>query len=170
MCLPVFYYGKETGGAKMANGRVRVTKEFVWDCAHMLAEHEGSCKNLHGHTYRMEVTVERNDEEPQVLAGGPASGMVVDFSELSSIVKHVIVAPIDHSFVYWTNTPSMAEIALRALLEEHDMKIYPFPYRPTAENMCKWFWEEIQDNLPWTLKLVRIRIWETPTSYAEVNL
>ena len=77
---------------------VTVTKEVTFDCAHMLDGHEGLCRNLHGHTYKVQVTARRSGGF--LISKGPAKGMVLDFSALKGIMQAHIVEPFDHAFVY----------------------------------------------------------------------
>ena len=120
-----------------------VLKEFEFDAAHYLPGHDGKCQNLHGHTYQLEVTVGR----PELVPGGSSEGMVIDFSNLKSIVSTLVVDPLDHQ-------------CLNELL----------PYRPTAENMVNHFFDVLAPVIEgYGAELVRIRLWESPDSYAEVS-
>ena len=112
---------------------MHVCKSFTFDAAHYLPAHTGKCRNLHGHTYRLEIEISGDD-----LPGG----MVMDFGDLKQIVGP-LVDTLDHRFLN---------------------EIIPVP---TAENMVRWFWSKIEPDLPRTVALERIRVWETPTSYAE---
>lgn len=146
------------------------TKEFTWDMAHMLCGHQGLCKNLHGHTYKMEVTVCLKNGLVQE-GRGPAEGMVVDFKEVSTIVKSLIVEPLDHATMIYYGTTDEFEKELGALLSKYEKKCYLVDYRPTAENMAIMFLHQINKALVEQEKpylAVKIRLYETPTSYAEV--
>lgn len=168
---------KEAYGVNYNNVNLTVTKEFTWDMAHMLAGHEGLCKNLHGHTYKMHVTVTRigtnESGTPWVRKEGPAEGMVVDFKELKEVVEKLIVHPLDHCFMFWQHSSDMCEHELCEVLSRHGKKIAWVEYRPTAENMVADFFsriqaETVQLNLPWTV--TRVQVWETPTSYASFGM
>lgn len=153
----------------MDNFIVASTKEFTWDCAHMLEDHQGLCKNLHGHTYKMEVTVAQ--ENGDLIPTGPSRGMVVDFKDLKEIVKKIIVDPLDHACMVNEISKDPFEVELGKLLEAHGRKIYYVDYRPTAENMAINFMDKINHELgimqaPYMV--AKIRVYETPTSYAEV--
>jgi 6-pyruvoyltetrahydropterin/6-carboxytetrahydropterin synthase len=114
-------------------------KEFTFDAAHRLDNHEGNCKNLHGHTYKLHVGVYGPIiNEP----GAPDDGMVLDFAELKSIVKTEIIDKLDHQFIN--------EI---------------LPFRPTAENMAVWMVQVLRKA---GLPLKFIRLYETPTSCVEI--
>lgn len=156
-----------------------ITKEYTWDCAHMLANHEGLCKNIHGHTYKMEVTVARiNNDEDKYNAvitdsGHPAEGMVTDFKHLKEIVKGEIVDKLDHAMIINMYSADPCEQEVYKLLEKYGKKIYPVCYRPTAENMAMSFARKIdymlrEKNLG--LTVLKVRLYETPTSYADYIL
>lgn len=66
---------------------MQVSKEFTFDAAHFLTKYHGKCENLHGHTYRLRVTVEGEIQE---------DGMVVDFLEVKALVKEKILGKFDH--------------------------------------------------------------------------
>lgn len=71
------------------------TKIFTFDSSHMLDGHDGKCQNLHGHTYSPEITVAGS-----LIESGAKAGMVMDFSDLKSIVKQSVIDPFDHAFIY----------------------------------------------------------------------
>lgn len=153
--------------------KVVATKIFSFDMAHRLPGHEGLCKNIHGHTYKLEVTVSR-DTPSGIISGGPSEGMVIDFQALSGLVKTSIVDKLDHACIIYPE--EQFDIDMLKLMEKHDMKVVELGYRPTAELMARNFFEllvkkisksdvpEIRD-----LTVVKIRLWETPTAYAEVT-
>lgn len=150
--------------------KVTATKEFKWDCAHVLAGHEGACQNLHGHTYLMEVTVGATDGG--VIPTGASAGMVMDFKDLKDIVNEQIVDKYDHALVVNVDSSDEFEKALYHLARKHDKKLVEIDYRPTAEQMAVHFLRELNnlalsENALW--EITRIRLWETPTSYAEVT-
>ena len=110
-----------------------VTKSFSFDSAHQLPWHPGKCRNLHGHTYRLDVSI-----------AGPLneSGIVVDFDDISSVVKRSIIERFDHQ-----------------LLNDH------FP-NPTAEIVALEFSKLLEAE---GLEVQRLTLWETPTSSATVE-
>ena len=149
--------------------KVTVVKEFTWDMAHMLAGHEGLCKNLHGHTYRMQVEVSRLDGG-SVGKNGNTQGMVVDFKVLKDLVKSKIVKPLDHAFMYWKDSTDEVEHEIARLLKKNEKKVVEVSYRPTAEEMALNFYDELSKELEGCgLELCSVKIWETPTSFAEVK-
>ena len=130
------------------------TKTVKFDAAHVLTNHEGLCKNLHGHTYRVDVSVTQ--------AEGDASDMVIDFKDLKRIASEVICERFDHAFVY--NTESEGEREIAAVVERYGMRTVAIPFRSTAENLAKLFYGELKARIP---GLSAVKVWETADSSAE---
>ena len=109
-----------------------LSKEFTFDAAHNLVNYHGKCEKLHGHTYKLKV----------VLEGTPDSeGMIMDFCELSSIVKESVISRLDHSYI-------------------NDLIA-----QPSAENIAVWIWHEIEDKVKReNCNLYEVHVWETATS------
>ena len=126
--------------------------------AHALFGYDGLCKNIHGHSYRLWVTVIGNvlDEENHVK-----NGMVLDFSLLKKIVKPEIVDKYDHSLVLNANSPH-ANIDFSAF-----EKVFLLPYQPTSENLVYDFVQVIKEKLPKNVDLHKVILSETANSYAE---
>jgi len=118
--------------------RTTITKILTFDAAHSLPDHEGKCRNIHGHTYTVEVTVAGGLQE-----SGPATAMVMDFADLRDAVERLVVDRLDHEYL-------------------NDV----VDFVPTAEAVAGWVFSTlVEAGLP----VVRVRLWETPTSYAEVT-
>jgi 6-pyruvoyltetrahydropterin/6-carboxytetrahydropterin synthase len=131
-----------------------VTKTVRFDAAHVLTNHEGLCKNLHGHTYRVDVSVSCGDGMP--------GDMVMDFKELKRLANETICERFDHAFMYNTASPGETEIA--AVVERNGMRTVPIPFRSTAENLAKLFFTELEKKIA---GLSSVRVWETQDSSAE---
>ena len=131
-----------------------VTKTVKFDAAHILTNHQGLCKNLHGHTYRVDVSVAQAD--------GAGGDMVIDFKELKRIASEVVCERFDHAFIYNTESPGESEIA--AVVEKNGMRVVPIPFRSTAENLAKLFFDELKVRIP---GLFSVKVWETADSCAE---
>lgn len=148
------------------NRRIRATKEVVFDCAHMLAGHRGLCKNVHGHTYKVQVDVSTAELIPE----GSSEGMVMDFKDLKNIINAQIVDQFDHAFVTWSDTPYEEERAIAAVIAEQGCKVVYTCYRPSAENMAYYFYQGLQEEIDsftkGAIKVDAVRVWETPTSFA----
>ncbi len=157
---------------------ITATKEFKWSMAHMLDGHMELCKNLHGHNYKMEVTValdekQYEDNRTGLILNGPAAGMVMDFKMLKHIVNNVLIDKLDHATMIYEKSNDEFEIQLACLLRQYHKKIYVVPYRPTAENMAKNFLTLLQAS-PLIeaigVKVIKIRIYETDSSYADATI
>ena len=135
---------------------LKVTKTVRFDAAHILTNHQGLCRNLHGHTYRVDVTVAQ--------APGDAQDMVVDFKDLKRVCEERILAKFDHAFIYDGSSPAEAEIA--AVLRRHDMRTVELPFRSTAENLARHFFGELRALMP---TVAAVKVWETPDSVAEYS-
>ncbi|WP_439259060.1 6-carboxytetrahydropterin synthase QueD [Lonepinella sp. BR2930] len=134
----------------------KVSKEFSFDMAHILDGHDGKCQNLHGHTYKLQVEVSGD-----LVANGAKKGMVIDFTDVKTVVKKAILDPMDHAFIY--DTTSQRECKIANLLNELDSKTFGIPMRTTAEEMARFIFNRLKNELP----ISAIRLWETPTSFCE---
>ena len=134
-----------------------VTKTVKFDAAHVLTNHQGLCKNLHGHTYRVDVSVAQNDDD-----GGD---MVIDFKDLKRIAEETVCARFDHAFIY--NTASEGEREIAEVVGRHGMRVAPIPFRSTAENLARLFYGELKRRVP---ALVAVKVWETANSCAEYRV
>jgi len=140
--------------------QIRVTKEFKFEAAHALLGYDGLCKNIHGHSYILYVTV---IGKPIENINDTKLGMVYDFGDLKFIVNNEIVKKFDHSIIL----NKRAETAnFEGLTEMFSRKHYT-EYQPTCENMVIDFVEKIKKHLPKEIKLYSVRLYETATSYAE---
>lgn len=110
-------------------------KEFRFEAAHKLPSHDGKCARLHGHSWRMVIVV-----QGQALQGnGSKAGMLVDYTEISDVVKPLVESKLDHHYL---NESTGLE-------------------NPTSEILARWMFDEIFDKLP---GLVAVQIDETCTS------
>ncbi|RCW93672.1 6-pyruvoyl trahydropterin synthase family protein [Winogradskyella arenosi] len=141
--------------------KIRITKQFSFETGHALYGYDGKCKNVHGHSYRLYVTV----------IGSPISdssnvkyGMVIDFGDLKKIVKEDIVDVFDHATVFNKNTP---HVELAKELADRDHNVLLVDYQPTSEMMVIDFADKIKKRLPDDIKLHSLRLSETASSYAE---
>ena len=139
---------------------IRLTKKFHFEMAHALWNYDGPCKNIHGHSYKLYVTV---IGQPINDVNNPKYGMLIDFSDLKQIVNSQIVELFDHAFVFKKN--KKVETILK------DEKIFGkkiiLDYQPTSENLVVDFAKKIKNYLPENVKLHSIKLYETATSFAE---
>lgn len=122
--------------------KIWVTKEFKFEAAHYLPGYDGPCNNLHGHSYKLAVSIAGPVDEK--------SGMVLDFTKLKQIVEECIISKLDHSCLNISHVPGFPED------------------NPTAENMVAWMGEllSVRIEYEYGLRLVFVKLWETETSSA----
>lgn len=143
------------------NKKVRITKAFKFEAGHALYGHDGLCKNIHGHGYKLFVT----------LIGSPITnrndvkyGMMMDFGDLKKIINKIIVDPFDHATILNVDSPHKE---LADELEKRGHKIVRVNYQPTTEMILFDFVAKIQQHLPEHIQLHSLKLRETETCYAE---
>ncbi len=139
----------------------RIAKQFDFETGHALYGYDGKCKNVHGHSYKLSVTVSGS---PISDSSNVKYGMVIDFSDLKKIVLSEIVDKFDHATVFNKNTPHV-ELAIE--LEKRGHSIILVDYQPTSEMMLIDFAQKIKDRLPENIRLHSLKLQETGTSHAE---
>lgn len=140
---------------------IRITKQFYFETGHALYGYDGKCRNVHGHSYKLSVTVKGN---PIADKDNVKYGMVIDFGDLKKIVTSEIVDQFDHATVFNKNTP---HLKLARELEKNGHHIILVDYQPTSEMMLIDFAERIRKKLPKTIKLHSLKLQETESSLAE---
>jgi 6-pyruvoyltetrahydropterin/6-carboxytetrahydropterin synthase len=128
--------------------------------AHALWGYDGLCKNIHGHSYILKVTV---SGQPSSNPTDAKLGMVIDFGDLKRIVNRYIVDVFDHCLVLSKEAPVST---FENIPEMFDRKMW-FDFQPTAENLVVYFSDLLKDKLPSSVVLQSIRLYETANSYAE---
>ena len=121
--------------------KVSVTKRFTFEASHNLIEYDGPCSNLHGHSYKLYVTVSGSVD---TVSDNITECMVIDFKDIKSIVKREVVDKLDHTYLN---------------------KVFS---QPTAEVMAALIFETLENVFPKDCTLEKIRLYETEDSYAEV--
>lgn len=145
----------------MMGNIIRITKQFSFETGHALYGYDGKCKNLHGHSYQLHVTV---IGQPIMDSTHIKNGMVIDFGDLKKIVEKHIVDVFDHAMVFNKNTPHKE---LADVLEAQGHNIILVDYQPTSEMMVIDFAKTIKAYIPEHIKLHSLKLFETATSYAE---
>lgn len=141
--------------------RIRLTKEFTFESAHALEGYDGKCRHIHGHSYRLYVTI---IGEPIADPANPKYGMVMDFGALKALVGEEVVDRMDHAFVM-RRTESADEVSM--VLSEGFGNVVLVDYQPTCENMLADFAARISRRLPEGVALHSLKMYETATSFAE---
>ncbi|HCS20057.1 MAG TPA: 6-carboxytetrahydropterin synthase QueD [Bacteroidetes bacterium] len=137
---------------------ISITKIFHFETAHAIANYEGPCKDIHGHSYELHICVAAKTASDAYI---PGTGILVDFKEIKEIVRTAIVKPLDHKL-----------ILSDAFLKQHpglenEKNIMLFDAEPTAENLLIYIKQKVQERLPDHVVLHRMRLYETKGSYAE---
>jgi 6-pyruvoyltetrahydropterin/6-carboxytetrahydropterin synthase len=139
---------------------IRITKKFNFETGHALYGYDGKCKNVHGHSYKLAVTV---SGKPITDNTNPKFGMVIDFTDLKKIVNEEIVDVFDHATVFNQNTP---HVELAKELMDRDHHVLLVDYQPTSEMMVIDFAKKIKSRLPNAIKLHAVKLQETGSSFA----
>lgn len=140
--------------------KIRITKIFHFEMAHVLHQYDGPCKNVHGHSYKLEVTIKG---EPISDCSSPKLGMIMDFGDLKKLVNQNIVEPFDHALVIMKGY----EDKILSVEACQEMKIVFTDNQPTSENLIIIFAERMNLLLPDHITLERLRLYETNSSYTE---
>lgn len=156
--------------AKVVQHTTTITKEFQWDAGHRVWGHEGKCKHVHGHRYRAEVTV-----TVPVASSGPSLdplGRVIDFSVLKEKIGGWIDLNWDHNLMLNAREDPLYELLTRPSDEYRELtggrKPAGLDSNPTAENIARILFQvSIMLMAPYNMRVVRVKVYETPTSSAE---
>jgi 6-pyruvoyltetrahydropterin/6-carboxytetrahydropterin synthase len=146
--------------ATLENQTIRVTKTFSFDMAHALFGYDGPCKNIHGHTYSLSITLKGKVNQS---SNHPKNGMVIDFSDFKKIVTDNIISVYDHTLVLNKNSPH----AHIEGLNENFERIKYVPFQPSCENLMLEFLALINSKFPSDIAICKLKLEETPTSYSE---
>lgn len=136
---------------------IRLTKEFDFEAAHALDGYSGKCKDIHGHSYHLRVTV---IGQPNALSSHSTCGMVLDFSDLKAVVKKHIIDQFDHFLILRNDSRFKG-------LEKNNERVRYVDYQPTCENMIIEIVGILQQHLPKDIQLHNVMLRETANSYAE---
>ena len=139
---------------------IKITKQFSFEMAHALRNYDGLCRNIHGHSYKMDITLAG---QPLHDESSPKNGMVMDFGDLKRLVNEEIISLMDHALVLNDKTDAQ----LIEVLKQNYEKIVTVEFQPTTENLLNFIAAKIQSRLPETVTLACVRLRETDTSYAE---
>lgn len=140
---------------------IRLTKEFSFEMSHVLEGYDGPCSQIHGHSYRLFVTVKG---APSADPDDPKLGMVMDFGLLKQTVNTLIINRYDHAMMI-RETPE--NVSFIDTLRGRFSRLIVVPYQPTCENLIAYFASAISAELPAHVSLHSLRLHETATSFAE---
>jgi len=143
---------------------MHITTRLEFDAGHRIPSHKSQCKNLHGHRYAMEITLSGDIILQENLS---ENGMVMDFSDVKAIAKKAVVDVWDHAFLVYQHDVEV----LHFLNSLPNHKTVVFPTVPTAENMAaeafRILKSQYQDTYGNHLTLEKVRLYETPNSWAD---
>jgi 6-pyruvoyltetrahydropterin/6-carboxytetrahydropterin synthase len=139
---------------------IKITKQFSFEMAHALRNYDGLCRNIHGHSYKMDITL---SGQPLHDESSPKNGMVMDFGDLKKLVNEEIISLLDHALVLNSKTDAQ----LVEVLKHNYEKIVIVDFQPTTENLLNFVADKIKAKLPEKVELTCVRLRETDTSYAE---
>lgn len=143
---------------------MEITTRLEFDAGHRIPNHKSQCRNLHGHRYVIEITLEGSVIEEETIS---ENGMIMDFSDVKSIAKELVVNVWDHAFLVYKGDDAV--LSFLNTMPNHKTVI--FPTVPTAENMAaeafKILNPKYEDTYGNALKLKRIRLFETPNNWAD---
>jgi len=139
---------------------IRITKEFKFEMAHALKGYDGPCKNIHGHSYELFVTVTGKPIDDSTSSN---NGMVIDFKLLKNIVRENIIEDYDHALVLHKESAALINDDSKELYG----KLLAVDYQPTSENMLIYFAAILKNKLPSNVNLYSLLLRETVTSFAE---
>jgi len=140
--------------------KIRLTKEFHFEMAHALWNYDGSCKSIHGHSYKLFITLIGN---PISGLSNPKNGMVADFSDMKKWIKEPILDYLDHALIISKDADALSLSNVSQMFD----KLRIVDYQPTCENLLIDIVGKIKPKLPENLSLHSVKLCETATSYAE---
>lgn len=145
---------------------MEITTRLEFDAGHRIPHHKSQCRNLHGHRYVIEITLSGDIISQEKTS---ENGMVMDFSDVKRIARESVVDIWDHAFLVFEND----QVVLDFLNALPDHKTVVFKEIPTAENMATEAFRILQDQYQDTygnhLRLMRVRLYETPNSWADAT-
>lgn len=142
-----------------------ITRSVEFDAGHRIPNHNGACRNLHGHRYKLNITVEGLIERSK---GSPSEGMLIDFGDIKKIANQYVAEPWDHAFLVSSSDKDI----LNFLGSIQNHKTVVLENIPTVENLANLAFdilaEKIDEHFGNSLKLKAVRLYETPNCWADV--
>ena len=145
---------------------ITITRKLEFDAGHRIPDHRSQCRNLHGHRYVLEITLAG---EVSRESGASDNGMVMDFADVKALANEHLVSVWDHAFLVYEG-----DTAVRDFLETMpDHKTVVFDRVPTVENLAAVAFDTLSSvfdaHYGRDLRLVRLRLYETPNCWSEVT-
>jgi len=140
--------------------KIRLTKKFSFEMAHALIHHDGLCRNLHGHSYKLHVTIQGTITHNGI---DTEQGTMVDFAKIKQIVNDCIISKYDHALVLDEHIP----VELLRSLQKQFERIIVMPCQPTVENLLSQFVQLLKNKFSQGVSLYSVLLQETENSFAE---
>ncbi len=137
---------------------LRLTKIFHFEMAHAIHGYQGACKNIHGHSYELHVTLGTTTIQKEYI---PSPGLIIDFKQIKNLVNTALVEKFDHSLIL-----SEAYLQEHPTNNIHDNLII-WEVEPSAENILLYMQGVLNSKLPPDIRLLQIKLYETKDSFAE---
>lgn len=137
---------------------ITITKVFRFEMAHAIFGYVGKCKNVHGHSYILHVTVTKSLGDDGFVS---APGFILDFKELKKIVNEKVIKELDHRLILSNEYLKSNSAFISA------ENMFAWDMEPSAENILIYIKQQIESNLPAEIKLIKLKLYETSDSYAE---
>jgi 6-pyruvoyltetrahydropterin/6-carboxytetrahydropterin synthase len=137
---------------------ISLTKIFRFESAHAILGYPGSCAQIHGHSYELQVCVQSRQPAEGYIGG---LGIIIDFKDLKMLVHENVVRKLDHKLIL-----SKAYLAASAN-KFSDNELVVFEAEPTAENLLIFIRNTLSSVLPTQVRLHSLKLWETRDSFAE---
>lgn len=141
---------------------IKITKTIEWEMGHRIPNHDSKCRNLHGHHYKLDLSLSGPINSDK---GSSSEGMVIDFGEIKKLLLTTIYDALDHSFMIYEH-----DNVMRSFFKNYDhenFKVIIVPFIPSVENISQWSYNQIIHLIPQSLNIENIRVYETPSSWAD---
>ncbi len=142
-----------------------ITRKLEFDAGHRIPDHHSRCRNLHGHRYGLEITLQGGVIETK---GASNCGMVMDFTDVKTLAMQHLIEAWDHAFLVYQGDTRVC--AFLETMPEH--KTVVINRIPTAENLAAIVFERLasvyEAHYGVNLQLAKVRLYETPNCWADV--
>ncbi len=153
--------------------KIQIYRDHEIDTGHRVLNHEGKCKNLHGHRFKFGIFLNKPED------GLDHIGRVLDFGVIKEIWGGWLDENWDHGMLLWDQDPLTpwfkselisCNVAGKFPSPLYGQKFYGLPFNPTAENLASYLLNKSRELLkPTGIEVAKIRCWETPKSYADAE-
>ena len=140
-----------------------ITKVIEWDMGHRVPDHKSKCRNLHGHRYRLELTVGGYVVDKPNRSD---TGMVFDFGDIKKAMAEKVHDVLDHKLMIFNSDKKLLDV-FKFQDTEFEKAVILAPFIPTAEKIAEWCYRQLENSFPKGVKIINVRLFETPNSWAD---